>query len=620
MKKLLAIICTFLIAFCAFSGCNNETQGNDGSMSGSTVKQPTSTPYLTPAPTPAPEDIKEATDYVTEQWMAVDIPFEANKNSENIKDTLLDVTFINRSTGTKLVMPGFWDGENDWIVRFAPTECGIWDYETVTTGEDVGISGIKGTLACNAYKGDLAIYQHGFVKTEPGKKYFVYADGTPFFYLGDTHWNMITEEFDSAGPYAGDIETDSHFKYIVDRRVEQGFTVYQSEPIGASYIVDDGAITKFDISGFKEFDKYFQYIAEKGLVHANAQLIFPSSASDKFSENVESLTRYWVARYAAYPVMWTLGQEVDDGRNMNIPTLTYTYSQMCEFLYKYDPYKNPTSAHQLNTAIIGCKGGVPYAAIDAGGSSNFNSLSDKIIGKNKASVFLAIKGHTWWAAQWRPTVHTQYNFGMARDYWEYGSDKPIVCYEARYHMLSATDFGARAQAWIAYLSGMYGHGYGGQDMWLYKGTYDDDIDSSDGTGYIPKELKASVLWSDLINANISNELYLMRGFFENVGWWNLVPDFDDGNAFKKVEGKEGFYAAAYNGNEVYVVYLYNRTTDSAGKLVNMDKNAVYVAQWFDTRTGEYILIDYNLRADANGEYDIPEKPVADDMILLVTKK
>ena len=52
----------------------------------------------------------------------------------------------------------------------------------------------------------------------------------------------------------------------------------------------------------------------------------------------------------------------------------------------------------------------------------------------------------------------------------------------------------------------------------------------------------------------------------------------------------------------------------------MDKTATYIAQWFDTRTGEYKLIDLDLKADANGEYEIPEKPVADDMILLVTKK
>ena len=64
-------------------------------------------------------------------------------------------------------------------------------------------------------------------------------------------------------------------------------------------------------------------------------------------------------------------------------------------------------------------------------------------------------------------VHTQYNFDIPKDYWENGQGKPIVDYESRYHKLSASDYGARVQAWIAYLSGMCGYGYGALDMWYY---------------------------------------------------------------------------------------------------------------------------------------------------------
>ncbi len=606
MKKFLAIVCAILVVVAAFAGCETKPSSS------------ASLPSPTPQPTEAPADITEKTDYVTQQWISVEIPFEATKKSKNITDTVLDVTFTNRSTGTKLLMPGFWDGANKWAVRFAPTECGIWDYETATTGEDVGINGIKGTVASNAYKGDLDIYKHGFVKTEEGKKYFVYNDGTPFFYLGDTHWNMVTEEFDSPGPNAGNIQTDSHFKYIVDRRAEQGFTVYQSEVIGTTINVADGKITENDIKGFDEMDKYFQYIAEKGLVHANAKLLFPSSVTKQFNENLEALTRYWIARYCSYPVMWTLGQEVDDAINQDIDMLVITYIDMCAYVYKHDPYKNPTSAHQLNAASITAAGGVPVRGID-GAYNVVDVTKTEFAGKTRKSSFIAAKGHTWWANQWRPIVHTQYNFEIPKDYWENGGDKPIVDYEARYHYLYGGDFTMRAQAWVAYLCGQ-GHAYGGADMWLYKGRYATDEDAFDGLETITIDQKINTLWSDLINAPISNELTYLRGFMESVGWWELTPDFDYGKAFQKVEGKEGYYAAANNGDEVYVVYLYNKTVDSAGKLVNMDKNASYIAQWFDTRTGEYTLIDYNLRPDKNGEYDIPQKPVADDMVLLVTKK
>ena len=65
------------------------------------------------------------------------------------------------------------------------------------------------------------------------------------------------------------------FKIIVDKRTEQGFTVYQSEPIGAAYDLSDG-LTSRTFSWIKDLDKRFKYIADRGLVHANAQLFFAS--------------------------------------------------------------------------------------------------------------------------------------------------------------------------------------------------------------------------------------------------------------------------------------------------------------------------------------------------------
>ena len=50
-----------------------------------------------------------------------------------------------------------------------------------------------------------------------------------------------------------------------------------------------------------------------------------SGVTKQFNENNEALTRYWIARYCSYPVMWTLGQEVDDGINYKIDMLVITY-------------------------------------------------------------------------------------------------------------------------------------------------------------------------------------------------------------------------------------------------------------------------------------------------------
>ena len=62
--------------------------------------------------------------------------------------------------------------------------------------------------------------------------------------------------------------------------------------------------------------------------------------------------------------MWTLCQEVDDGINYKIDMLVITYIDMCAYFAKHDPYKNPTSAHQLNAASISATGDVPVRGID----------------------------------------------------------------------------------------------------------------------------------------------------------------------------------------------------------------------------------------------------------------
>ena len=541
-----------------------------------------------------------------EMWLKNEMTFLAQKPANDPLNTqTLDVIFTNGST--EFTMPGFWDGANIWRVRFALPSEGTWTFKTVFSDTaDAGVHNKTGSITCTKYSGDLDIYKHGFVKTDADKRYFVYADGTPFFYLGDTHWNFLAEEFDRAGTNAGDTVTSSHFKYIVNKRVAQGYTVYQTEPLEANWDLVNG-LDAGDISAFKLADKYFEYIADQGLVHANAQFFFASSMNltvmnkPNYEKLLDTLSRYWVARFGAYPVMYTLAQEVDNDFYYMENTMANTtmnaeanpWKLVCQYLHKYDPYKNPISAHQEGSTVI----------------MNHTTASN--------SAFRDIEGHTWWANQWKPKLDIPTPFSAAKDFWDNGQGKPAVVYEGRYDSLWTNEYGARAQGWLAFLNGMYGHGYGAVDIWLYKSEYDIEYDTVRDGITITVEQKMTP-WSKSIEFPAGYQMGYMRELLEKYEWWNLVPVFDNTDVF--AAESLTYSMATINTNDVYICYLYDAInkpgTKLTGTVKGLDANADYVYKWYNPRTN---VLGSAMPIAKGDTFKIGERPSAEDWVLIVEK-
>ncbi len=621
------LVLTLLLSACDMSFFIEEVpiDGDDGG--GNTVK-------------PVGKDIPADTvDVLTEQWKMCELAFvsETPIEASDALYLVMDAVFTNRETGTKLTVPAFYDGDNTFKVRFAPTEYGIWDYET-SCEKDASLSGKKGTVGANGYKGTLELYKHGFVKTN-GSKYFVYDDGTPFFYLGDTHWTMYAEEFDSPGAFAGDTGAESHFKYIVDKRVEQGYTVYQSEPIQAPFDLSVGKFSERTVEGFKKADKYYAYIAEKGMVHANAEFFFASSLDDfmvKKTAYLEAISRYWVARFGAYPVMWTLAQEIDNdfyAENKSNATISWNYSnnpwvEVAAYIHKYDAYAHPLTGHQegsSNTTVTG-KGLEGYNVA----GQDFSKVSNKGISVFLGDEVTARTGHDWFGAQWKQNVDILPNFVSARDYWESG--KVAVNYEDRYVNLWTDDYGARVRGWVTMLNGFAGYAYGCIDLWYYNSTYDMEKDTvrQDGRSTITVKDKQKK-WSEAIEFESGYQCAYMKKFLEGLDWWKLVPDFDSKEHFIGVEGvNNGFgkmvggtlYSCAAIADDVMIIYAYNENTNF-GTVCGLEKTE-YTLQWFDPRSGKFSGEKEEIKPtqkDGNGKYsyNVKQKPDKADWVLLITK-
>ena len=550
-----------------------------------------------------------------EQWVAAEIKLTSGKDyGDPVYDVNVDCIFKNTETGTSYTVPAFWDGRRSFVVRYALTEIGDWTWETVCSdNENDGLHGKTGAVSCVEYSGDLDIYKHGFLKSSENNRYFTYADGTPFFYLGDTHWTLPLEDYDGYGKIsAEEAEKNgitSMFRYIMDYRAEQGFTVIQTQPLGYyegitgnSWFGDkNGDIFTYGVNSamlkkFQQYDKYFKYIAEKGLVNANSQLSYPEELIEEYLKEdtaltdvrLEALCRYWVARYSAYPVMWTTTQEGDNdyyGYGGCTPE-NNPWIKVFEYVQKYDPYDHPASCHQENTG---------------------NTKVDE-------SVFNTLDGYSFYAMQYVSDTASGTDFGFSTIKIYYNTEKrfPIVNFEAHYENYWASPYGARAQAWATYLNGICGFGYGTQPLWSISWGEAGTNDYNDEGEIFHRNQN----WLEGLTSPCGASLGNLRKFLERYEWWNLVPCFA-GNEYYSPELSDGEKATNYSfatvWNKLYIGYLYDTRSGNifSGKLKGME-NGTYLIKWFSPTRGEF---DESLTVTAeitDGEYIVPAKPDGDD--------
>jgi len=112
-----------------------------------------------------------------EQWGV----FETQVKGPAGGNPFVDVTFGAKFTlGARTVdVPGFYDGDGVYRLRFSPDTVGHWTFVTIGSARE--LQGHAGALTCVATKAG----NRGPVGTAHGF-HFQYADGTPYFPFGTT--------------------------------------------------------------------------------------------------------------------------------------------------------------------------------------------------------------------------------------------------------------------------------------------------------------------------------------------------------------------------------------------------------------------------------------------------
>jgi hypothetical protein len=492
----------------------------------------------------------------------------------------VDVVFTGPN-GQTIVRPAFWDGGNTWRVRFAAPAVGEWRWQsTCSDRTNAGLHGQTGVLQCVPGEGKTAIAKHGFLRISENRRHFVHADGTPFFWLGDTHWQMPdTERVDACNhpdhrgkscPFGG------QFQHVVADRKARGFNVYQTYPQPNS---DHWWTRKYDALNPERFRTVFDFqmdhLAAEGFVIALGVSHFHNSTRIDVAD-LRRWTRYLVARYGAHPVVWITCQEMNapahsGGKPFN---RIEVWREVARVIEANDGYKHPHSGHQwvldVTTSPLGQE---PW--------------------------------HDWFALQ-----GGHLNSGLTpqkryKGYYDFTPTRPMIETEAMYERVdcggvaSADD--ARRSAWKAMLCGSAGYTYGAGGVWALKWDKDDPRF---------KSYNAPIdAWHTGIALKSADQMTILKDFFVSLPWTQLTPRFDDPEWATWNDPERCVLAT--DGNRRYIAYFYGDS--SSGTLKGLDRTARYRATWFDPRTGKTKSLPA-VRA-ASGQWAVPEKPTREDWVL-----
>ncbi|GGA50152.1 apiosidase-like domain-containing protein [Pelagibacterium lentulum] len=130
-------------------------------------------------------------------WSKLDLAFTAETDFDNAyADALVWVDL--EGPGFSKRVYGFWDGGRSFIVRVLAAAPGEWRWTSGSTPHDAGLSGKSGRFTAEAWSADeldANPNRRGMIGATPDGRGLQYADGTPYFLLGDTWWSLPSFRF-----------------------------------------------------------------------------------------------------------------------------------------------------------------------------------------------------------------------------------------------------------------------------------------------------------------------------------------------------------------------------------------------------------------------------------------
>ncbi|HOB83965.1 MAG TPA: DUF5060 domain-containing protein [Bacteroidales bacterium] len=399
-----------------------------------------------------------------------------------------------RSQGKIIKVPGFWEGENTWKIRFTPPIDGTWKYETVS--QDRKMNRKKGSITVSGWteeEKNINPARRGFMVvngSDPRKgRYFTYTDGTPVLWIADTWWDWTNSRIRFGS-----------FKKLADTRAEQGYNIGQlffaGNGWGRESSLLDPSFREPKLEQIRKIEEMIRYANSKGItvwIHA-----WWSRENIDKSIGDENITRWWryvVHRLHAFNVIWVLAGEYNMNNYGGFP-LSF-WNRVGDIIKDEDPYDRITGAHPTPPMWSGGAEAPQWSTAEA-------VHNQKWLDYNQSQT-----GHARWCNELIPEI-------ISRAY-RMAPAKPAVVTEPWYEFIEGnpTAMDIRFAAWSSVMSGAAGHTYGGGHTWRV---------------HLPERPTGIGSWPMDTSLSVNTLIYpgavsvgFMGKYLRKLEWWKLEP-------------------------------------------------------------------------------------------------
>jgi hypothetical protein len=389
------------------------------------------------------------------------------------------------------------------------------------------------------------------LRISENRRFIVKADGTPFFYLGDTAWELFHR-----------LDRDEAAHYL-RTRAQQRFTVIQAVALaefdGLRTPNAYGHVPFCDLDPTQPNEDYFKHVdwvveraAAEGLITGllptwgdKVNMAWGKGPAVFNPENARAYGRFLGRRYRDLPLIWILGGD----RRLETGPHLLTYRAMAQGirdggatqLMTFHPMGGLSSSHTVHSEDW----------------LDFNMLQSGHDGRDKPNWNMVDLDRARQPV--KPVLDGEPNY----------EDHPVMAPDWKSADGWFDEYDVRKQAWRSLLAGACGHTYGCHDIWQM---YDERREPIN---------RARTPWRVALELPGARQMQHVRAFFESRAWLKLVPD----QALVRSEiGSGGAHIRAARAQDKSYTYVYL----PQGGTVQLDiqrLNSTMRVQWFDPRTG-----------------------------------